>query len=592
MGKPNPFICLEPPVVNAGFEPELSYIAGIYQEIFDELNVFDFTAYGIQEAIRIMKESFVLFNDAPYFGNLRLVYPSPWPTITGTQSLQFYIRNDQAEAVFPDFSGQQVGVAFDLIDGVVDGWAVGYSGAPATSSNYTTPLYQIEKDVIRALNIYEQSGAAFFPDYYSLVDGLAVSALARCQNWEYNQTVGYPLRNPIPTDPYQPNERIVFPLLSKEQKYVLVLLGKIVKYAMSDPAPDFSEVTDYADALSLPEGWSVVHPYNSSGEVEFSFMDSEDVYGFKLVGYYVSDAWTWQRWYTGTNVGPPADFLVVFSGDPLPIEPNAGKSYQAFWFDIEDICFEEQTNETPQFYGLPAKSGDQIRFNVLPESGNTTGLTECLVGLFDSENVFIQEIGTAELPNASICAGATQMQATATIPSVANGCYKIGLYVYTYASELMLLSLSQLIHVDNEEGFSQVLEYAGNDGTVTEGFEYYGDWSQRIRIGLREGAPQAVINDSTYRQSNGVTRRPANKSDLKLSLQTNYIDKPTQLAMFGATRHPVFVLAGQSLFIDGDVSTNHSKDFSTESSYFELAFMEFDALVQGFQPSNNACLGC
>jgi hypothetical protein len=101
-----------------------------------------------------------------------------------------------------------------------------------------------------------------------------------------------------------------------------------------------------------------------------------------------------------------------------------------------------------------------------------------------------------------------------------------------------------------------------------------------------------VIEESLYRQSNGVHRRPSNKQDLSIDLHTDFFDLDTQLAMTDATRHPYFVWNGQSVFVKGDLEVATTQDFTNETSFETLSQMKFQVLKQGFQPKNSSCLNC
>jgi hypothetical protein len=191
---------------------------------------------------------------------------------------------------------------------------------------------------------------------------------------------------------------------------------------------------------------------------------------------------------------------------------------------------------------------------------------------------------------ADLCCG-TQFRASVTIPPLADGCYKFCLY--NLSEEVnQLYSVSQLLQMKSWDCFSQILEFWGAMQTVTEGFDYYGDWKQRIRVDLQSGGDRVKIEESIYRNSDGTYQRPSNFSDKTVSLHTEYIDLPTQNALLAATRHPAFVLAGQSLFVTGDVEVATTQDNTTETSFSTLAQVKFEAQIQGFQPKNNPCEGC
>jgi len=155
-----------------------------------------------------------------------------------------------------------------------------------------------------------------------------------------------------------------------------------------------------------------------------------------------------------------------------------------------------------------------------------------------------------------------------------------------------LYSLSNNINIDASECFSTMLEFWAGDNTIAQGYEYQNNWKQRIRIGLNGGGEKPVIEESLYRQSNGVHRRPQNKQDLSIDLHTDFFDLQTQLAMTDATRHPYIVWNGQGIFIKGDLDVATIQDFTTETSFEVLSQMKFQALLQGFQPKNSSCLNC
>jgi hypothetical protein len=159
-------------------------------------------------------------------------------------------------------------------------------------------------------------------------------------------------------------------------------------------------------------------------------------------------------------------------------------------------------------------------------------------------------------------------------------------------STYSLYSLSNIINIDASDCFSTMLEFWADSNSVAQGMEYYGNWKQRVRIGLNGGGEKPVFEESLYRQSNGVHRRPQNKQDLSLDLHTDFFDLDTQLAMTDATRHPYLIWEGKSIFVKGDIEVATIQDFTTQSSFETLSQMKFQALIQGFQPRNSSCLTC
>jgi hypothetical protein len=158
--------------------------------------------------------------------------------------------------------------------------------------------------------------------------------------------------------------------------------------------------------------------------------------------------------------------------------------------------------------------------------------------------------------------------------------------------ETALYSLSNIVNIDASDCFSTMLEFWAASDSVAQGFEYFNNWKQRIRIGLNGGGQKPIIEENLYRQSNGVHRRPQNKQDLSLDLHTDFFDLDTQLAMTDATRHSNLVWEGKSIFVKGDIEVATTQDYTTQSSFETLSQMKFQALIQGFQPRNSSCLTC
>ena len=155
-----------------------------------------------------------------------------------------------------------------------------------------------------------------------------------------------------------------------------------------------------------------------------------------------------------------------------------------------------------------------------------------------------------------------------------------------------IYSLSNPIDLDNSDCFSTILQYWSQDNSIAEGFEYYNNWHQQVRLGINGGGQKPVITDSTYRQSNGIHRRPQNKQDLTIDLHTDFLDFETQTALVDATRHTFFVVDNRNLFVNTEIEVATVQDFTTQSSFEDLAQVKFSALVQGYQPKNSTCINC
>jgi hypothetical protein len=145
---------------------------------------------------------------------------------------------------------------------------------------------------------------------------------------------------------------------------------------------------------------------------------------------------------------------------------------------------------------------------------------------------------------------------------------------------------------DRSDCFSTIIEFYGNENSVNQGFYYAPGWKHRVRLGINGGGDKPKIDENVYRQSNGVFKRPSNKLDLTLDLHTDFLDVPTQKALVDATRHDFFIWNNKAIFVTGDIEVATIQDFSTQSSFEDLAQVKFSALVQNYQPSNNSCFSC
>ncbi len=686
----HPFYRFSPAGVNAGFAPESTRVSIGLQNVYATFLSADPTGLTISNWI---KEAKTILNDVDFPAlswGLRLVYPQPYPPITGTQTLTFYVQNDQLLATQP---GQRITLTVNLTAGVVTSATYTYPGPLSETGDYSTPLIPVELDVQRALQVYDQNGAAFFPLPYNFQGGVARSGLARGRDWRFDGP------NPVPDLPeslsYGPLPQYQFAPLSAEGQYVLSLIDRAINAAYFFDGPPTTEFTDFFAAQSIPNGWTLVAPITSGDFVEVSIFSAE--LAFKLVGQYYYGAWKFQRFIT-TNYNTTVFITGPFAGDSLPLEPLTGLVYASVWQDFEFVTFEPSCLEYNEGYNLPIKAGDQLQFNVLPEEANLAELDSCLVGLLDQDGNFAAQVGTAtkdcnrftwfiafsydnddfplylilcegafendnivvlvtpDLPSGAtvntidalqswaeqlevgtltwtavsggyqvvwniplgqfagpLSAGVagiietppfpfvneieaeqccpTQFYAKASIPVLKGKCYQYVLYNEAY-SGIEIYSVSNWLENDNAECFSQILEFGGPDGSVVEGFEYFGDWQQRVRIGLQAGGDKPIIEENIYRRSDGTFARPKNISGIELNLHTDYLTVPTQKALFSATRHPNFVLNGQNLSVQGDIEVATIQDFTTQSSYRTVAQMTFLARIQGYQPDNNTCIGC
>jgi hypothetical protein len=114
MGNAHPFYRFSPANVNGGFEPGYSFQSSKLNAFLNDYLDGDFIGDPIGQAIKDFQSKIDVRNSPANGGDLRLVYPKPYPTITGVQTLIFYVQNDQLYAVD---STQRVTITLDLNNG-------------------------------------------------------------------------------------------------------------------------------------------------------------------------------------------------------------------------------------------------------------------------------------------------------------------------------------------------------------------------------------------------------------------------------------------------------------------------------------------
>ena len=705
MGNAHPFYRFSPANVNGGFEPGYSLQSTKSKEFQSLYSDGDLVGQTIGEAIKNFQANIDTLNLPEEGGELRLVYPKPYPTISGTQTLIFNVQNDQLHAVD---STQKVIITLDLVDGVVvDSVFDAYTIVTATQA-YDDPIVDVELLVKRALEIYYQNGSAIFPITYSFdrTTGIATSSIARGKDWEVDLDTGVVGRYPAQSNPFAPVNSVTFSPLTPSQNYILSLMERIISLTIADQTLTASDLINAINLLHLPDDYTVTTDTDSSGAIERVSTLFTGERSFILLGRTDGSFWYFQRFVIDSSSAIDqflADYVIATD---LPYEPLTGQLFQGNWYDMDLIQFDNGCEpEEVDTFQMPIKTGDTYQFNIIPEQANLTGLISCQIGLFDENLNFVSEIGLVKLPDCGLIntvsvtfntAGMiadifgleldvlftfhtcdstieitvpfaemdfastadfwssifdyvatqgdyigsyvieagdnipttvtfitglslgiqsvdflvatpgndytgtgesngrcypNQLQGTVTIPSAPDGCYVFGLYDDNYPYQ-SIFAFSNTLYLNNEDCFSSMWQFGSSEDAIIEGFEYYSGWMQQLRLPINGAGQKPKIEESIYRNSDGTYQRPSNYSDLTVDLHSDYLDLETRNAVFSATRCPILIFEDQSIFVSGDLDVATVQDFSNKTSYRKLAQMKFSALIQGFQPNNNACIGC
>jgi hypothetical protein len=695
---------------NAGFYPDNVVISNLLNELSINLNVW-IPANAVGLTFNELKADVQLIVD-DYNSPTRLGgFTISSQIIPDSPNYEFNINIANVDLSSID-NNQVLNINgfFNPTTKIVVGAVVSAFTPGSYSGTFDPALIPTEQEVSRALQIVEQTGSAFFPQTYLFnpSTNIAKSGLARGQDWTLTSngesTRVVPISNPLT------NARTFsMPVLTAEEKFIISFLERIIASSLVNDDPSSIQAT--YDSMPAPDGWTKTWNYVNAtyDRIQIGF-EGSDGRNFAMVGR-LDGGWLWQRFVVNdaTVTGIP-NFLVYSDSTPLPYPTDGAAFYVYFseWFDLEFVEFNQGCYVSPEFYAMPAIPGDNYQFNVTESTGNLYGLDNADVGLFSQDGKFLQKIGDAYKQSECF----TQHFATAMIPAVPTGCYRLGLYqsptttcdleffflvdadtyldaiaayelnflglgiwndtdsswdsVYNIAipeggltpeeivdfanaipgmfcfysegsnyfsftwqktvdcdatyymqsfigdidnnvidslfqtasqecicqTQFYLYSLSNIINIDASDCFSTMLEYWSSNNTIAQGFEYVGEWKQRVRLGINGGGAKPIIEENLYRQSNGVHKRPQNKQDLSVDLHTDFLDEAAQLALVDATRHPSLVWEGKSIFVKGDIDVATTQDFTTQSSFETLSQVKFQALIQGFQPKNSSCLTC
>jgi len=418
---------------NAGFWPDNQIVSDLLNEIYTGLPaalsgllVPGTNLYYLKSVVQQFVDQ---FNAYPYYGNFKVLLETAPDPPNYTYSI--YIRD---ESLFVTDSNQQL-----IITGYFNN-TTKLLIAPAGSitsfspgsylSGFGATLIREEEKVREALDVVYQNGSAIFPITYSYNPStqVATSGLARGADWKL-WGGSEPNRVPLPTIPFQNQRTFSLPVLTADDQYILSIFERIIQASLAD--------TDYTNSVqnaifsyTVPDDWTrtILHPsFTTYDRVQITYSDDSGRRKFILVGR-LDGQWLWQR-FVSDESGGAYNFLTAYTetmGLPYPILQAGRWLYNDNTYDLEFVEFNSGCYDSPEFYAMPAKPGDQWQFNIDKADANIIGQNSVLVGLFTEDGQLILKIGEA-IDFEDICSEEKQAKATVTIPSK-NGCYRLGLY--------------------------------------------------------------------------------------------------------------------------------------------------------------------
>jgi hypothetical protein len=391
---PFPFIRFDQAEINGNFGDEFTYRKSQLIELYDALVISLTTGTKLFIQINAIKAQLEIYNSAPKFSNLELDLPRPYVTGTGSESYTLYLRIQQNNSCFGAF-------VFATIDGVVDSIGDFFTPGPdLTSIGLDGPYIAEEIKISKTLSVYQQNGAAIFPDTftYNPSTGIAERRLLRAYDWKFNETLNQPQRNLI-------TDLRVIPKTIFHLRELTQIEKAMVSFFLEKPIKESETNYDWETNIyltSLPGDWVFDNEIVSSEIKQLSIASVENKIAFFLAGIRVSSKWYFQRFvdidYNGTI--PDVVSFLLSTDEPAP--PNTGRLYYDIYYDFDQCEFGTVENEEP--FNLTIKSGDSYQINIPsdfifePEIGPESSQFP-RIGIFDCNGQYLQDIGKIGFPD-------------------------------------------------------------------------------------------------------------------------------------------------------------------------------------------------
>jgi hypothetical protein len=390
---PFPFIGFNQAEINGNFGAEYAYRKARLNDLYDQLVINLVTGTKLFIQINAIKGYLEPYNNAPFFSNLELDLPRPYITGIGTETYTLYLRVKQSNECFATFE-------FDLTNGIVTAITDSFTGPDQFESAINRPYINEEINIAKTLSVYNQNGAAIFPDTFTFDSntGIAERRLLRAYDWSYNQTTNQPQRDAISDLRVIPKTVFQLRTLSQIEK-------AMVSFFLEKPIKESIENYDWNDTniylTPLPGDWVFNFETYTSTKKQLSVSSSENGIAFVLAGIRDGGKWYFQRFVNPTYTTGSISVLVSLLSGTTPASPNTGKLYETSYYDFDQCEFGTVENE--ESFNLTIKSGDSYQINIPsnfifePEIGPTDDQF-LKIGIFDCNGQYLQEIGLLTSP--------------------------------------------------------------------------------------------------------------------------------------------------------------------------------------------------
>jgi hypothetical protein len=284
---PFPFIGFNQAEINGNFGAEYAYRKARLNDLYDQLVINLVTGTKLFIQINAIKGYLDPYNNAPFFSNLELDLPRPYITGIGTETYTLYLRVKQSNECFATFE-------FDLTDGIVTAITDSFTGPDQFESAINRPYINEEINIAKTLFVYNQNGAAIFPDTFTFNQstGIAERRLLRAYDWSFNQTTNQPQRDAI-------SDLRVIPKTVFQLRELSQIEKAMVSFFLEKPIKESIENYDWNDTniylTPLPGDWVFNFETYTSTKKQLSVSSSENGIAFVLTGIRDGGKWYFQR---------------------------------------------------------------------------------------------------------------------------------------------------------------------------------------------------------------------------------------------------------------------------------------------------------
>jgi hypothetical protein len=384
---PFPFIRFEQAEINGNFGDEFSYRQNEIEKLVTLFVDNYFVGDKFFIAVNEIRNEIQLLNDAPFFASLELILPSPYPTSVGVEVYTLKIGIQQNVSCF-------LSITFDLTDGLVTVSDSTYTSGPIlTPIVLNGPYIAEELKLAKTLSVYQQNGAAIFPDTFDFdaTTGIAERRLLRAYDWKYSTSSNQPQRDGI-------TDLRVLPKTVFHLRELTQIEKSMVSFFLEKPIKESLTNYDWETNIyltTLPGDWVFDNHIVSSEIKQLSISSVENKIAFFLAGIRVSSKWYFQRFVDPNFTGSIPDIVAFLLSTDEPAAPNTGKLYYDIYYDFDQCEFGTVVNEEP--FNLIIKSGDTYQINI--DSNyifNLVGSTSPQfprIAIFDCNYTYIQDIG-------------------------------------------------------------------------------------------------------------------------------------------------------------------------------------------------------